>query len=75
MLSAEPKVGLITLSETLNWLFRIDITKTESNHRFIVHCFEENNDRHRPKEPELISLLEIMHCACNLQISQLSASR
>ena len=27
------------------------------------------------KEPELILLLQIMHCAHNLQISQLSASR
>ena len=30
---------------------------------------------HSRKEPELILLLEIMHCARNLPISQLSASR
>ena len=23
-----------------------DITKTESNNCFIIHCFEENNDKH-----------------------------
>ena len=40
-----------------------------------MHRFEENNDKHRRKEPELILLLEIMHCARNLQISQSSASR
>ena len=51
------------------------ISKTESNNCFIIHCFEENNDKHRRKEPELILLLEIMHYGSNLQISQLSASR
>ena len=30
---------------------------------------------HRHKESELILLLEIIHCARNLQINQLSASR
>ena len=33
---------LITLTETL--IFP-DITKTESNNCFIIHCFEENNDK------------------------------
>ena len=32
----------ITLTETL--IFP-DITKTESNNCFIIHCFEENNDK------------------------------
>ena len=61
---------LITLTETL---IIQDVTKTESNNRFIIHCFEENNDdKHTVailKEPELIVLLEIMHCSRNLQKS------
>ena len=32
----------ITLTETL---IIPDITKTESNNCFIIHCFEENNDK------------------------------
>ena len=36
------EVRLITLTETL--IIR-DITKTESNNCFIIHCFEENNDK------------------------------
>ena len=42
MLSAE--LRLITLIETL---IIYDITKTESVNCFIVHCFEENNIKHR----------------------------
>ena len=34
-----------------------------------------NTPSHLHKEPELILLLEIIYCARNLQISQLSASR
>ena len=34
---------LITLTETL---IIQDITKTESKNCFIIHCFEENNDKH-----------------------------
>ena len=34
---------MITLTETL---IIPDITKTESNNCFIIHCFEENNDKH-----------------------------
>ena len=34
---------LITLTETL---IIPDITKTESNNCFIIHCFKENNDKH-----------------------------
>ena len=33
---------MITLSETLTIPY---ITKTESNNCFIIHCFEENNDK------------------------------
>ena len=76
---------LITLTETL---IIPDITKTESNNCFIIHCFEENNDKRviaaitTNREAILTSLsanltllsvhltllLEIMHCARNLQI-------
>ena len=36
------EVSVITLSETL---IIPDITKTETNNCFIIHCFEENNDK------------------------------
>ena len=36
------RLKLITLTETL---IIPDITKTESNNCFIIHCFEENNDK------------------------------
>ena len=36
------RLKLITLTETL---IILDITKTESNNCFIIHCFEENNDK------------------------------
>ena len=35
-------VSVITLTETL---IIPDITKTESNSCFIIHCFEENKDK------------------------------
>ena len=31
--------------------------KTEYNNCFIIHCFEENNDKHARKEPELIIVI------------------
>ena len=42
MLSAEPKAE----ADNTETLIIQDITKTESNNCFIVHCFEENNDKH-----------------------------
>ena len=36
------RLRLITLTETL---IIPDITETESNNYFIIHCFEENNDK------------------------------
>ena len=36
------EVSVITLTEVL---IILDITKTESNNCFIIHCFEENNDK------------------------------
>ena len=45
MLSAEPKAE----ADNTETLIIQNITKTESNNCFIVHCFEENNDRHTVK--------------------------
>ena len=42
VISRSRRLRLITLTETL---IIPDITKTESNNRFIMHCFEENNDK------------------------------
>ena len=45
MLSAEPKAE----ADNTETLIIQDITKTESDYCFIVHCFEENNDKHTVK--------------------------
>ena len=42
VISRSRRLRLITLTETL---IIPDITKTESNNCFIIHCFEENNDK------------------------------
>ena len=42
VISGSRRLRLITLTETL---IIPDITKTESNNCFIIHCFEENNDK------------------------------
>ena len=42
VISRSRRPRLITLTETL---IIADITKTESNNCFIIHCFEENNDK------------------------------
>ena len=42
VISRSRRLRLITLVETL---IIPDITKTESNNCFIIHCFEENNDK------------------------------
>ena len=72
VISRSRRLRLITLTETL---IIPDITKTESNNCFIIHCFEENNDKHiiaainlTLLSVNLTVLLEIMHCARNLQI-------
>ena len=73
MLPAEPKAEVGNTYRDLDYL---GYHKNLANLIIILlslHCFEENNDKH--KEPELILLLEIMHCARNLQTSKLSASR
>ena len=43
VISRSRRLRLITLTETL--IIIPDITKTESNKCFIIHCFEENNDK------------------------------
>ena len=72
MLSAEPTAEADNAYRDTDYS---GYQKSESKNCFILHCFEENNDKHRRKEPELTLFLEIMHCARNLQISRLSASR
>ena len=42
VISRSRRLRLITLTETL---IIPDITKTESNNCFIIHFFEENNDK------------------------------
>ena len=42
VISRSQRLRLITLTETL--IIR-DITKTESNNCFVIHCFEENNEK------------------------------
>ena len=42
VISRSRRLRLITLTETL---IIPDITKTESNSCFIIHCFEENNGK------------------------------
>ena len=42
VISRSRRLRLITLTETM---IIPDITKTESNNSFIIHCFEENNDK------------------------------
>ena len=51
-----------------------DITDTKCDNCFIIHCFEIDNDKINGTD-SVTSLSEIMHCAHNVQISQLSASR
>ena len=81
VISRSRRLRLIILTETL---IIPDITKTESNNCFIIHCFKESNDKRMNaaitaseanRETILTSLsvnltllLEIMHCARNLQI-------
>ena len=75
VISRDRKLRLITLTETL---IISDITKTESNNCLIIHCFKANNDK-RIIAPNTAyfrhamflirsPLLQIMHCARNLQI-------
>ena len=49
------KLRLITLTETL---IIPDITKTESNNCFIIHCFEENNNKC------IITAITVYCCPC-----------
>ena len=72
VISRNRRLMLITLTETL---IIPDITKTESNNCFIIHCFEENNEKRiiaainlTLLSVNLTLLLDIMHCVSNLQI-------
>ena len=68
VISRSRRLRLITLTETL---IIPDIAKTESNDCFIIHCFEENNDKRIIAAITVYFQtlnLEIMHCARNLQI-------
>ena len=42
VISQSRRLRLVTLTSTL---IIPDITETESNNCFIIHCFEENNDK------------------------------
>jgi len=42
VISQGQRLRLITLSETL---IILDVTKTEPNNCFIIHCLKENNDK------------------------------
>ena len=68
MISRINKVAVNDISRALFWISQT----LNINYCFILHCLEENNDRHTVAR---ILILEIMHCARNQQISQLSASR
>lgn len=60
---------LITFTETL---FISDITNSECSNCFIIHCYEEiYRPTHRRDRMEhyLTLLLEVIHCAHNLQIA------
>ena len=78
MLSAEPKAEADNTYLDLDYL---DITKTESNCCFIIHCSVENDNKHTVARNLIYTcniVVGINHALqCNLQItsSQLSASR
>ena len=60
MISGIIKVELITLIETL---IIPDITKTESNNCYIIHCFEENNDK------RIIAVITVYFQTLNIDIA------
>ena len=55
VISRSRRLRLITLTEAL---IIPDITKTESNNCFIIHCFEENNDK------RIIAAITVYCCPC-----------
>ena len=75
VISRSRRLRLITLTETL---IIPDITKTEPNNCFIIHCFEENNNKRiiaaitvyfqtlknvqRIEKPFLLRCLRTSHC-------------
>ena len=71
MLSAKPKAKADNTYRDLDYLV---YHKPESNNCFIIHCFEDINDKHTVtrKLNWYNLLLEIMHHTRNVEISQLS---
>ena len=66
MLSAQPKAK----ADNTYWGRLLIVLNT-------IHCFKLNNDKYTIPQNQFDTALslEIIHCAHNLQISQLSASR
>ena len=68
-ISQDRGLRLITFTETL---IISDITDSECSNCFIIHCYEEMyRPTHRRDRMEhyLTLLLEVIHCAHNLQIA------
>ena len=57
----KPKAEAIALTETL---IISDITKTESNNCFIIHCFKENNGKRiiAPNTVYFRHAMFLLHC-------------
>ena len=70
VISRSRRLRLITLTETL---IIPDITKTESNNCFIIHCFEENNDKRIIDEANREAIYFAVHeldiAVCELDIA------
>ena len=60
VISRSRRLRLITLTETL---IIPDITKTESNNCYIIHCFEENNDK------RIIAVITVYFQTLNIDIA------
>ena len=60
VISRAKRQKLITLTETL---IIPDITKTEPNNCFIIHCFEETNDKHTVAR-NMVSVVVGNHALC-----------
>ena len=68
VISRSRRLRLITLTETL---IIPDMTKTESNNCFIIHCFEENNEKRIIALPhKKISTLRLIPFCRRLQNSR-----
>ena len=72
MLSAEPKAEADNTYRDLDYIGCLKTQNLTIDLLYIV--LKTKPQTHRRKEPELMLLQEIIHCARNLQIRQLSAS-